>query len=121
MFGLGEEAGTHFITMEYIRGEDFKNFIHRSGQLAVNTSVGIAKQVCEGLSETHKLGIIHRDLKSNNIMIDEAWNVRIMDFGIVRSLESKSITGAGVMILTPAYMSPEQVEGMEVEPATYGD
>lgn len=55
------------------------------------------------------------------IMIDEAGNVRIMDFGIARSLESKSITGAGVMIGTPEYMSPEQVEGKEVEPATYGD
>lgn len=115
MFDLGEEAGTHFITMEYISGEDLKSFIHRSGQLAVGTSVRIAKQVCEGLSEAHKLGVVHRDLKSNNIMIDKAGNARIMDFGIARSLESKSITGAGVMIGTPEYMSPEQVEGKGVD------
>jgi serine/threonine protein kinase len=115
MFDLGEAEGAHFITMEYVRGEDLKSFIHRSGQLAVGTAVRIAKQVCEGLSEAHKLGVVHRDLKSNNIMIDKEGNVRIMDFGIARSLEAKGITGAGVMIGTPEYMSPEQVEGKEVD------
>ncbi len=114
MFDLGETEGAHFITMEYIRGEDLKSFIHRSGQLAVGTTVRLAKQVCEGLSEAHRLGVVHRDLKSNNIMIDKEGNVRIMDFGIARSLEAKGITGAGMMIGTPEYMSPEQVEGKEV-------
>ena len=115
MFDLGETEGAHFITMEYIRGEDLKSFIHRSGQLALGTSIRIAKQICEGLSEAHKLGVVHRDLKSNNIMIDKEGNVRIMDFGIARSLEAKGITGAGMMIGTPEYMSPEQVEGKEVD------
>jgi serine/threonine protein kinase/tetratricopeptide (TPR) repeat protein len=115
MFDLGEAEGVHFITMEYIHGEDLKSFIHRSGQLAVGTTVRLAKQVCEGLSEAHRLGVVHRDLKSNNIMIDKEGNVRIMDFGIARSLEAKGITGAGVMIGTPEYMSPEQVEGKEVD------
>jgi len=115
MFDLGETEGAHFITMEYIRGEDLKSFIHRSGQLAVGTAIRIAKQVCEGLSEAHKLGVVHRDLKSNNIMIDKEGNVRIMDFGIARSLKEKGITGEGVMIGTPEYMSPEQVEGKEVD------
>ncbi|MDH5385972.1 MAG: tetratricopeptide repeat protein, partial [Candidatus Aminicenantes bacterium] len=115
MFDLGETEGAHFITMEYVRGEDLKSFIHRSGQLAAGTAARIAKQVCEGLIEAHRLGVVHRDLKSNNIMIDKEGNVRIMDFGIARSLESKGITGAGVMIGTPEYMSPEQVEGKEVD------
>jgi serine/threonine protein kinase/tetratricopeptide (TPR) repeat protein len=115
MFDLGETEGAHFITMEYVRGEDLKSFIHRSGQLAVGTSVRIAKQVCEGLSEAHKLRVVHRDLKSNNIMIDKEGNVRIMDFGIARSLEAKGITGAGVMIGTPEYMSPEQAEAKELD------
>jgi len=115
MYDLGETEGAHFITMEYIRGEDLKSFIHRSGQLAVGTAVRIAKQVCEGLSEAHKLGVVHRDLKSSNIMIDKEGNVRIMDFGIARSLEAKGITGAGMMIGTPEYMSPEQVEGKKVD------
>ena len=115
MYDLGETEGTHFITMEYVRGEDLKSFLHRSGQLAVGTAVRIAEQVCEGLSEAHKLGVVHRDLKPANIMIDREGNVRIMDFGIARSLKEEGITVAGVMIGTPEYMSPEQVKGKEVD------
>jgi tetratricopeptide (TPR) repeat protein/tRNA A-37 threonylcarbamoyl transferase component Bud32 len=110
MFDLGETEGTHFITMEYVHGEDLKSFIHRSGQLAVGTALRIAKQICEGLSEAHRLGILHRDLKSSNIMIDKEGNARIMDFGISRSIEGKGLTDAGVVIGTPEYMSPEQAE-----------
>jgi serine/threonine-protein kinase len=115
MFDLGEERGTQFITMEYISGEDLRSSIRRFGQLPIGKSISIANQICEGLLEAHKQGVVHRDLKSNNIMIDNEGNVRIMDFGIAHSLETKGITGAGVMIGTPEYMSPEQVEGKEVD------
>ncbi len=115
MYDLNREKGSYYITMEYVPGEDLRSFIHRSGQLAIGTAVKIAKQVCDGLSEAHKLGVVHRDLKSNNIMIDREGNVRIMDFGIARSLTGKRITGDGVMIGTPEYMSPEQVEGKEID------
>jgi tetratricopeptide (TPR) repeat protein/tRNA A-37 threonylcarbamoyl transferase component Bud32 len=115
MYDLNEEKGIHYITMEYVRGEDLRGLIRRIGQLPIGKSISIANQVCEGLAEAHRLGVVHRDLKSNNIMIDKEGNVRIMDFGIARSLEAKGITGAGVMIGTPEYMSPEQVEGKEVD------
>jgi serine/threonine protein kinase/Flp pilus assembly protein TadD len=115
MFDLGEERGTHFITMEFVPGQDLKGLIRQTGQLAVGTTISIAKQICDGLTEAHKLGVIHRDLKPSNIMIDKEGNVRIMDFGIARSLEAKGMTGAGVMIGTPEYMSPEQVEGKETD------
>ncbi|MGB6865902.1 MAG: serine/threonine-protein kinase, partial [Candidatus Aminicenantaceae bacterium] len=115
MFDLGETEGANFITMEYVRGEDLRSLIRRIGQLPVGKSVSIANQICDGLAEAHRLGVVHRDLKSNNIMIDKEGNVRIMDFGIARSLETKGITGAGVMIGTPEYMSPEQVEGTDVD------
>jgi len=115
MFELMQHEGAHFITMEYVTGEDLKSFIRRSRQLTVGTAVGIARQVCEGLAEAHRLGVIHRDLKPSNIMIDKDGNARIMDFGIARALEDKGITGAGVMIGTPEYMSPEQVEGKEAD------
>jgi len=115
MFDLGEERGTQFITMEYVAGEDLRSSIRRFGQLPVGKSVSIAYQICEGLAEAHRQSVVHRDLKSSNIMIDKEGNVRIMDFGIARSLEAKGITGAGVMIGTPEYMSPEQVEGKEVD------
>jgi len=115
MYDLGKEAGSYFITMEYVPGEDLKSMIRMSGQLSVGTAVSIAKQVCEGLAEAHRLGVVHRDLKPSNIMIDKDGTVRIMDFGIARSLRVKGITGAGVIIGTPEYMSPEQVEGKEVD------
>jgi tetratricopeptide (TPR) repeat protein len=115
MYDINEEEGTHYITMEYVPGQDLKGLIRQSGNLAINTSISIAKQVCEGLSEAHKTGVIHRDLKPSNIMIDQEGNVRIMDFGIARSLKEKGITGAGVMIGTPDYMSPEQAEAKEVD------
>jgi serine/threonine-protein kinase len=115
MYDLGEEKGAHFITMEYVPGEDLKGMIRMMGQLGAGKAISIAKQVCEGLSEAHRLGVVHRDLKPSNIMIDKEGNARIMDFGIARSLSTKGITGAGVMIGTPEYMSPEQVEGKEVE------
>jgi serine/threonine protein kinase len=115
MFELMQDEGTHFITMEYVTGEDLKSFVRRSRQLTVGTAIGIAKQVCEGLAEAHRLGVVHRDLKPSNIMIDKEGNARIMDFGIARSLKGKGITGAGVMIGTPEYMSPEQVEGKDAD------
>jgi len=115
MFDLGKAEGTTFITMEFVPGEDLKKFIRKSGQLGAGRAVSIAKQICEGLVEAHHLGVVHRDLKPQNIMVDEDGNVRIMDFGIARSLRGKGITGAGVMIGTPEYMSPEQVEGKEVD------
>ena len=116
MYDLGREEGTYYITMEYISGEDLKSLIHRIGALPVGKAASIAVEVCEGLSEAHRLGVVHRDLKPQNIMIDRDGNARIMDFGIARSLAARGITGAGVMIGTPEYMSPEQVDGKEADP-----
>jgi serine/threonine protein kinase/Tfp pilus assembly protein PilF len=115
MFDLGREEGTYYITMEYVSGEDLKSLIHRIGALPVGKAVSIGRQVCEGLSEAHRLGVVHRDLKPQNVMIDREGNARIMDFGIARSLTARGITGAGVMIGTPEYMSPEQVDGKEAD------
>ena len=118
LFDLGEEDHKFFITMEYVEGENLKSFIRRSGQLAPRKAISLTKQVCEGLSEAHRLGIIHRDLKPQNIMIDREGNARIMDFGIARFTEAEGLTGSGVMVGTPEYMSPEQVETIEVDKRT---
>jgi serine/threonine protein kinase/tetratricopeptide (TPR) repeat protein len=115
MFDLGETDGSFFITMEYVHGEDLRALIRKFGQLSAAQALSIAKQVCEGLTEAHRLGIVHRDLKPSNIMVDEEGTARIMDFGIARALRTKGITGAGIMVGTPEYMSPEQVEGFEVD------
>jgi len=115
MYDLNKEEGSYYITMEYVPGEDLKSSIIRMGPLSTGKAIFIAKQVCERLEEAHGLGVVHRDLKPQNIMIDKEGNARIMDFGIARSLKAKGITGVGVMIGTPEYMSPEQAEAKEVD------
>ena len=115
MFDIGRADGALYITMEYVHGEDLKRLIRKIGQMPAGRTVSIARQIAEGLAEAHGHGIVHRDLKPQNIMVDEGGNVRIMDFGIARSLDKKGITGAGIMIGTPEYMSPEQVEGKAVD------
>ncbi len=115
MYELMEERGIRYITMEYVPGEDLKSFIRRAGPLNAGKTLFIARQVCEGLTEAHRLGVIHRDLKPQNIMIDKDGNARIMDFGIARTLKAKGITRAGVLVGTPEYMSPEQAEVKEVD------
>ncbi|MGB2763828.1 MAG: protein kinase [Candidatus Aminicenantaceae bacterium] len=118
MYELMEDEGAHYITMEYVPGEDLKSFIRRSGQLAVGTSLRITKQVAEGLAEAHRLGVVHRDLKPSNVMIDKEGSARIMDFGIARSLRGTELTREGTAIGTPAYMSPEQASGQDMDHRT---
>jgi serine/threonine protein kinase/WD40 repeat protein len=115
MYELMDDGGFHFITMEYVPGQDLRGLERQTGQLTTGKAISITKEVCEGLREAHRQGVIHRDLKPSNIIIDKNGNARILDFGIARSVEGKGITGAGVMIGTPEYMSPEQVEGKEVD------
>jgi serine/threonine protein kinase/Flp pilus assembly protein TadD len=118
MYDLSEAEGMPYITMEYVSGEDLKSLIRRIGQFTVGKAVFIARQVCEGMAEAHRLGVVHRDLKPQNIMIDSEGNVRIMDFGIARSLKTKGITDTGEIFGTPEYMSPETLEGKEVDGRT---
>ena len=115
MYDLAEDRGNHFITMEYVPGQDLKGLIRQTGRLTISKALSLAKQICQGLGEAHRLGIVHRDLKPGNIMIDREGNARIMDFGIALSFtgdESKRVSG---WVGTPDYMSPEQVEGQEVD------
>jgi serine/threonine protein kinase/Tfp pilus assembly protein PilF len=115
MYDLGEAEGILYITMEFVPGEDLKAFIKRAGQLSIGKTIAIVEQVCEGLVEAHKLGVVHRDLKPQNIMIDKSGNARILDFGIARSLNAEGITEAGMIVGTPEYMSPEQVGGEDID------
>jgi len=115
MYDLGEEWLSIYISMEYVAGEDLKSFIRRSGHLNEAKALGLTRQILEGLVEAHRLGVIHRDLKPQNIMIDRDGNAKIMDFGIARSLHTKGVTGTGVIIGTPEYMAPEQAEGRDID------
>jgi serine/threonine protein kinase/Tfp pilus assembly protein PilF len=114
-FDIGKEKETLFITMEYVDGQDLKNLIQSSGKFKEKKAVSIAKQVCEGLVEAHDLGVVHRDLKTRNIMVDKNGNAKILDFGIARREEAKEVTEEGIIVGTPDYMSPEQIEGKKVD------
>jgi len=115
MYDLNEEEEVLYITMEYVKGKDLKSYIGGKPKLSQEEAITIAKQVCEGLAEAHELGVIHRDLKPQNIMIDEKGQTKIMDFGIARSIEAPGVTQTGMMIGTPDYISPEQAEGAEAD------
>jgi serine/threonine protein kinase/tetratricopeptide (TPR) repeat protein len=112
---LHEEGETLYLTMEYVRGEDLKRLIRRTGTLSIGKTVSIVRQIAEGLAEAHKLGVVHRDLKPSNVMIDGEGNAKIMDFGIARSMAGAGMTAEGSMIGTPEYMSPEQVESRGID------
>jgi tetratricopeptide (TPR) repeat protein len=116
LYELMEHEGTRFISMEYVPGEDLGSFIHRARRLDLGAAVAIAIQVGEGLDEAHRLGVVHRDLKPGNILIDRDGNAKIMDFGIARSLLEARITGEGRLIGTPEYISPEQLNGEAATP-----
>jgi len=115
MYDLNKEEGTYYITMEYVPGEDLKDVIRRDETLSTEKAISIAKQVCEGLVEAHRLGVVHRDLKPQNIMIDAEGEAKVMDFGIARSVEAPGVTATGMIIGTPDYISPEQAEGEEAD------
>jgi Protein kinase domain len=107
-------GGIAYTSMEFVEGESLRSVLSRFGGLPVRKGVDLALQICSGLKEAHAQGIVHRDLKPENVMIDAHGNVKIMDFGIARSMEGGTrLTGA--MIGTPAYMAPEQVSGKPVD------
>ncbi len=115
MYHFGRDEGLDYITMEFVQGEDLKSMIRMMGRLSPGRAVSIARQVCEGLAEAHGLGVIHRDLKPQNIMIDRDGHVKVMDFGIARTLKTEGMTSPGMVVGTPRYMSPEQTEGKDVD------
>ena len=111
---IDEEEGKSFIAMEYIEGQSLREKIKR-GPLGINEALDIAIQVAEGLEEAHKKEIIHRDIKSANIMVtDKGW-AKIMDFGLAKIKGGSILTREGTTLGTAAYMSPEQAQGKEVD------
>jgi serine/threonine-protein kinase len=112
VYDIGEADGQHFISMEYIRGEELASTLKRFGRLPADKAVEIARQLCAGLAAAHKTGVLHRDLKPANVMIDGEGNARITDFGLAALAEE--VRGSDAYSGTPAYMSPEQLAGGEL-------
>jgi predicted Ser/Thr protein kinase len=114
VFDIGEIENRHFLSMEFIDGDDLSSLLRRIGRLPPDKAVEIARQLCFGLAAIHEAGILHRDLKPANVIIDSRGKTRITDFGIAGIEEE--LTGGEIRVGTPAYMSPEQITGKEVSP-----
>jgi serine/threonine protein kinase/tetratricopeptide (TPR) repeat protein len=110
VYDIAEFEGQHFLSMEYIDGEDLASLIKRIGYLSNEKALEITRQLLAALSAAHERGVLHRDLKPANIMLDGQGRVRIMDFGIAVSRAEETQTGD--LCGTPAYMAPEQLEGV---------
>jgi len=115
IFDLGQAEGIKFITMEYIEGEDLQSMLRRKKKLEPAEAANIMAQVCRALDAAHSEGVIHRDLKPQNIMLDKSGRAYVMDFGIARSTLLPSMTQTGAVIGTPDYMSPEQAKGLPLD------
>ena len=115
IFDLGQAQGIKFITMEYVEGRDLKGLIHEKGKFTAEEAVPIVLQIAAALEAAHTAGVVHRDLKPQNVMSDKDGRVYVMDFGIARSLEHQGMTQTGALMGTPEYMSPEQAKGEKVD------
>lgn len=115
IFDLGHAEGMRFITMEFIEGEDVAQILARRSKLPAPEAAAIIGQVARGLEAAHAEGVVHRDLKPQNIMIDAQGKASVMDFGIARSMDASSMTRTGALLGTPTYMSPEQAQGVKVD------
>ena len=112
VYDVAEAEGSHFISMEYVRGESLSSLLKRIGRLPEDKAVETARQLCAGLAAVHDAGVLHRDLKPANVMLDERGDVRITDFGIAAL--AGDVRGAEATAGTPAFMSPEQLTGGEL-------
>lgn len=112
VYDIDEVDGQHFLSMEYVDGEDLSSLLLRIGRLPEERAVEVARQICAGLAAAHDQGILHRDLKPANVMIDGRGRVRLTDFGLAGLAEE--IKGREIGYGTPAYMAPEQIAGREV-------
>lgn len=115
IFDLGEAESIKFITMEYIEGQALRTLQIQRGKFSPEEAVTIVQQVCRALDAAHAEGVIHRDLKPQNIMVDRHGRVLVMDFGLARSIELSCLTRTGNLLGTIEYMSPEQAMGQRLD------
>src|SRR5436190_9544058 len=115
IFDLGEADGIKFISMDYIEGQDLRSLLNQKGKFTSQEATAIIVQVCQALEAAHSEGVVHRDLKPQNIMIDAQGKVTVMDFGIAHSAEFTGMTQTGALLGTPEYMSPEQAKGLTAD------
>lgn len=115
IFDVGSDAGTHFIVMEYIEGQNLKEILRKHGRLPVPNALHIAQQVCKALDAAHRRGLVHRDVKPHNILVTDECHVKVTDFGIARAATAATLTQTGTIFGSVYYVSPEQAKGRSVE------
>jgi serine/threonine protein kinase/tetratricopeptide (TPR) repeat protein len=115
VYDLAEHAGLRFVSMELVDGRDLAALLEDDQRLALPRALDIFRQICVGLAAAHAQGVVHRDLKPHNVLVDRGGQVRVADFGIARSLSDASMTASGVIVGSPLYMSPEQVTGQRAD------
>ena len=113
---IGESNGLYYITMEFVEGSSLKDLIISRGRLPAAAVISIGKQLCRALEVAHEAGVIHRDIKPQNMVVEADGTVKVMDFGIARlQMRSEGHTQAGMVVGTPEYMSPEQLRGDDLD------
>jgi serine/threonine protein kinase/tetratricopeptide (TPR) repeat protein len=115
VYDLAEYKGLQFLTMEFVDGEDLATMMKRERHMPLERALAIFRQVCTGLAAAHAQGVVHRDLKPQNVLVDKEGHVRVADFGLARSINESGLTMTGAILGSPAYMSPEQVKGDPVD------
>lgn len=116
VYDVGQDGSHHYIVMEYVDGINLKTLINREGPLLVANAVHIAEEIATGLEAAHRVGLIHRDVKPQNILVTPDTRVRITDFGIAKSYLSTAKTQTGMTFGTADYISPEQAQGQPASP-----
>ncbi|HET9308964.1 MAG TPA: tetratricopeptide repeat protein [Candidatus Sulfotelmatobacter sp.] len=115
IYDLGDADGAKFITMEYVDGRDLRSLIQEKKKFSPEEAIEVMQQVCQALEAAHSVGVIHRDLKPQNIMQESTGRILVMDFGLARTMEGDGMTQVGALVGTMEYMSPEQALGKQLD------
>lgn len=116
IFDVGFEGDLHYLVMEFIEGQNLKEYIRQKGKLSVNEAVPIGMQILDALEHAHEHGVVHRDIKPHNILLTKHGRVKVTDFGIARAASETTVTYSGTLVGSVQYISPEQAKGITVGP-----
>ncbi|MFK8112973.1 MAG: serine/threonine-protein kinase, partial [Rubripirellula sp.] len=115
VYRVGEESGVPYVAMKYLRGQTLRSLVNQKGRLTEREIARIGRETADGLAAVHACGLIHRDLKPDNLWIEKSGTVKILDFGLAAADDDMNLTQSGMLVGTPAYMSPEQALSLELD------